>query len=186
MTMWEQVNPSVRHYGRMVQRHPALWQFVDTFVKEHNIDSVIDVGCGLMPPARSMVKHWTGVDLHPCSDAVHVNFCHVDVSRLTRAELLLACGVVEHVDGFDGFVDFMTNVKRYDAPYTIVSFFNGLSRRRSLIGFDVKRGFHKNYYAKSSVMKLLDELKLNYKLTHLSAGDDVIIITKTQESSGYE
>lgn len=122
--MWDRLNK--KHYRRMRRRHARLWDFVERYIQDNHVKSIVEVGCGLDPNVEFLVDEYLGIDLNPRTNAFHVDFTKMDVKKLPCPDLLLACGVIEHCEDYN---EFLSQVKLINAKYSIVSFFGGPFKR---------------------------------------------------------
>ena len=133
-------------YGSMRRRHPKLWEYVCTFIDQHSIDSVIEVGCGDKPIARDLVHQYIGIDLNNRCDAIHKDFNRMQTKNLPASDLLLACNVIEHISHPETFIR-----KCLDCPtrWILISFFDQakLKREKNYIR-KTRRGFYRNKYSR--------------------------------------
>ena len=92
---WNERTPF--RYQRMIRKHRRLWRWVKQYIQKHGVRSVLEPGCGLMPPARRWVKQYQGVDLNERADALHDDFLRMDVTPWVGVDLLLASAIMEHM-----------------------------------------------------------------------------------------
>lgn len=156
----------------MLSRHQPLWRYVRKFIFTQKVKTLLEVGCGLRPLAVRWVEEYHAIDLNEQTDAIHKDFTKVSTKTLPKAEMLLACAVIEHCDGY---AKFLSQVKAYNAPYTLISFFNGLDRNRSKI-FKKDVEVVTNSYARSSIAKECAKLGMQAEIVVLNARDTILII----------
>lgn len=162
-------------YQQMQKRHQPLWRYVHQFINENNIASCLEVGCGLHSPVKPWVHDWWGIDLNQqVKDAYHIDFTGPMFvpMQITKKDLLLACAVIEHTDRWNIFLD---HAAQYNAPWTFVTFFNGLERSRSKIRV-TKDGIYVNSYARSTITAKCKELGLDFRYEQIE--QDAILIIK--------
>jgi len=158
-------------YVRMIKRHRALWAYITQFIKDHDITSVIEVGCGMVPEVRGLVETYVGVDLNEQTDAIHEDFTLMDVSPLTGYDLFLACAVIEHCQ--DAAV-FFKQIKAMNPKHAIVTFFGATDREEELKTTQ-GGGFLFHGYTRAGIKQTLESLGMAYELFRLK-NDDVLII----------
>ena len=100
----------------MQRRHVVLWKYLEQFIKDSEIESILEVGCGMYPPAKDWAIVHTGIDLNENTDALHKDFTLMEPWEVLRHDLLLACGVIEHCDGYSNF---LRQVKRFNFTHTL-------------------------------------------------------------------
>lgn len=166
-----------RAYQQMQKRHVVLWKYIEQFIKDSDIESVLEVGCGMYPPAKDWVTIHTGIDLNEQTDAIHKDFTIMEPFEVMGHDLLLACGVIEHCDGYSNF---LRQVKRFNFKHSLVTFFNGLDRDEDIHNLHPD-GYIINKYSKEKVKATLDEFELRHWFVNLSPHDDVLIIVQEGE-----
>jgi hypothetical protein len=160
-------------YEAMAERHQPLWDFVQKFITDHNILSVLEVGCGLASPVPKWVEHHTGIDLNEQTHALHVDFMQLRPTLPVQFELLLACAVIEHIES--GYEPFIEHVLRFSPKFALISFFNGLYRDQNYLRVNPK-GVWKNRYSKVKLQTYMDSRRVDYEIIALARKEDVLII----------
>lgn len=130
----------------------------------------------MCPPAKTWVSEWHGIDLNQQTDADHFDFTDPEAEKwlpvMTGADLLLACAIIEHTDNWDVFLE---RAAQYNAPWTFITFFNGLDRSRSKIRKNTD-DITVNSYARSTITKKCKQLGLNFNYEQVE--QDAILIIK--------
>lgn len=174
MNFWSKNKKEI--YEPMIKRHRDLWKFVENFIKEKNIKSVLEVGCGKIQLTKKLVPIYQCVDINNQTDAIHEDFTKMDTSSF-KCDLLLACGVIEHCNGYSKFLE---QIKRIRPKYAIVSFFNKLSWKDDYMMESAKAGaenkFWWNRYSQKKIEEKLKELGLSYSFIVFSKRDIVLVI----------
>lgn len=176
MNYWDKLHPD--KYGQMLRRHASLWSFVENFIKDKNIKSILEIGCGTMPKAKNWVKKYQAVDININTDAIHEDFNTMDVGKLDKCELLLACAVIEHCNGYS---DFLEQTKRVNPKYALITFFNKLNRDKDYFmecekEKDTLGKYPWNRYSMKGIETKLEELKLLDKSEFFTLNERNIIL----------
>lgn len=167
---WSHLNR--HHFLKMRLRHKALWVWVEEFIKSHEIQSIFEVGPGMEPVTPSLVKDYYAIDLHPRAQAIHGDFLEANVRELPRAELLLACNVIEHCCGYEPFFQ---QVGLYAAPFAIISFFNRIHRHKDVIHTQ-STGIYKNRYSRAKMTEWLEERQVNHSWHVLKRNTAILLL----------
>lgn len=160
-------------YHRMLQRHRPLWQFVYDFIREREIRSVLEVGCGLLNPVKRWVEDYQAIDLNEQTKAIHADFRTMDVQPWHGVDLLLACGVIEHCE--DGYERFLLQVKVVQARYALVSLFNSLARKAN-VRYRHEGDYCLRGYAGDKLKTWLDANGFNWRIEVLGRNDTVLVL----------
>lgn len=158
----------------MLMRHRALWQWIEQFINEHQIHSVLEIGPGLVSPVGEWVKHYYAIDVNTKTDAAHADFTQINVRSLPHADLLLAANVIEHCPSYEPF---LLQAKMYCASYTIVSFFNRIWRDDNHIR-KCHSKVYKNRYSKKRIEQWLEAQKWPYQWHVLARNSIVLLLEK--------
>lgn len=172
MNYWSKKDTNI--YKGMTQRHHEFWRFVARFIKEKNIQSILEIGCGFNSPIKNIAKY-TAIDINEQVDAIHEDFTKMDISPYKGYDLLVASAVIEHCEGYS---DFLEQVKKAEPKHAIITFFNRLDRDRDLYMTTTKDPigtFPWNRYSKVGVENKLKELGFQYEIIRIMK-DDVLII----------
>lgn len=159
-------------YKQMLKRHTFLWEYVKRFIIDSEIESVLEVGCGLESPVKNWVNIHTGIDLNDKTDALHKDFTLMEPCEVMEHDLLLACGVIEHCDGYRNF---LKQVKRFSFKHTLISFFCSLDRDDDIHNLHPD-GYIINKYSWWKIISVLEEFELRHFFVNLTPRDDVLII----------
>lgn len=170
MASFNTYNP--KQYKRMADKHRVLWRWIREFVSKNEIKSILDIGCGLRSPAKKMTRNYLGVDPHPKTDALHVDFLEFPVKWLPQKELLLACHVIEHCPGFEAFV---YKAKKYNARFSIISFFHGIDRD-GVEYFTRKRKRLSIGYARRDIESFCKSLPVAHRIVETGDSSAVLIL----------
>ncbi len=173
MSYWD--TKSIEVYSGMFKRHPKLWQFVEDFIKDHEVESVLEIGCGLVSPVRNWVKEYQAVDVNESSDAIHENFLFMDTAKFRDIDLVVACGVIEHCENYTSFFE---QINKIQPKYALISFFNDINREEDFITITTKDPigeFNWNRYSRRQMDKKLDELGLKHYWIHIKLNEDILI-----------
>jgi ferredoxin len=171
MVPWR--NKTRLHYERMRKRHKWLWEFVHAFIKEHDIKSVFEVGCGIDPVVRKWADTYFGVDLNEnAHDCIHADFTTMDVVPYQYVDLVLACGVIEHCEDCRVF---FSQIKRIAPKFAVVSFFGATDRTEDIRTIQ-KGGYPFHGYTREGIEQTLNDLDMSHELLRIHF-DDVLIIT---------
>lgn len=175
--------------------HIELWQFVERFVRDNRITSMLEVGGG-HGYASELVDRYCGVELNPTvvlagrnryphATFIEGDFCTLNgTGRAGFFDLVLACAVVEHCASYKPLI-----VKAVQAQprFVVVSFFRGLDRPRDEINRMKSKDtewseaggvYWDNAYARKPLVEWLDGLPVEWRLKQ--AGDDAILIVAGQ------
>lgn len=165
-------------YRRMKVRHAVLWKYIEQFIKDSSVESVLEIGCGINSPVSDWVTMYTGVDINKSVDAIHRDFMLMGANEVCKHDMLLACGVIEHCHGY---VSFLKQVKAFNYPFTLISFFNGLNRDEET--YKIKDKVLVNRYSHRLLKTSLGPqgLRLKHEFINLGPKDDVLIIHGEQE-----
>lgn len=171
-------------YRSMLCRHTGLWQCVRDFIRERHIQSILEIGGGMYPPASSWVPTYWNVDINPRCHGLNVDFTQVDVRTLPRADLLLACNVIEHCAGYEGF---LSQVVRYNAPFAIVSFFlmRNPHRRVNLIRYGRRKKLYVNKYSPFLITQWLKVHEVDFQWTAIHRHEMILLIKKSNEAISH-
>lgn len=175
--------PGLPQYAGMIRRHPTLWEHVEKFIHENRVRSVLEVGCGMIPPARKWVMQYAAIDRNPKTDAVHGDFTKIDVSFWHGVDLLLATEVIEHIS--EGYETFLLQVLRVEPRWALISFFNGLHHRDTALN-EHKSGFFCNRYSGDALRAWLDGHGCNYDITTLTHRDIILTMRIRGVRSDHE
>lgn len=170
---WWDARPLAR-YRVMLDKHRKLWSFVRRYIAAHGIQHVLEIGCGLIPPARAWVPHYQGIDLNRVSDALHQDFVTMDVTPWSGVELVLACGVIEHTG--PAYEEFLRQIQRIHPARALVSFFQPLARGHTALVKD-RRGFWINRFRRQDLLECLERIGLAGRIRRLSRTDAVLIVS---------
>lgn len=171
--------------------HIELWQFVERFVRDNRITSMLEVGGG-HGYASELVEQYCGVELnpeaiiaghncYPYARFIEGDFCKMDMTGPAgQFDLVLACAVVEHCQSYKPLI-----VKAMQAQprFVVVSFFRGLGRPQDQIAriesedteWSQAGGVYwDNAYAKQPLVDWLAGLPVEYRIEQ--ADNDAILI----------
>lgn len=169
-TYWDSVTDE--DYGRMLNRHKPLWDYVYRFIRTKNIQSILEIGAGKNPLAREWVSIYKAIDLNDGTDAIHADFTMISTKLFPESDLLLACGVIEHCEGYGRFFE---QAHDYNAPWTIISFFNDVRRSKDYIKIG-RCGVFNNKYSAVNMNGFLSFMKMDFKWLRLTRRSVVLII----------
>jgi hypothetical protein len=171
--------------------HTELWQFVERFVRENGITSMLEVGGG-HGYASEMVEQYCGVELnsdavlaghnrYPHATFIEGDFCNMELTGLIgQYDLVLACAVAEHLPSYKPLIIGALEVK---PRFAIVSFFRGLDRPQDRINrmesqdtewSEAGGVYWDNAYAKSPLTDWLTGLSAEWRLKRI--GSDAVLI----------
>jgi hypothetical protein len=170
-TYWER-NVGEKRYGHMIARHRGLWKYIRQFIKDKNINSIVDVGCGGKQPARKWVDTYIGIDINESVDAIHEDFLKMDLNKIPRCELLLAAGVIEHVSDWKKLLE---RIKDIEFSYALVTFFNGVKRKKEVIK-RTRCKIYVNKLSQEAIDEYLKTIEAEYSWKILSPRDAVLLI----------
>jgi len=175
-SFWTRRRRRISYYRRMQRNHSYQWKFIQEFIVEKEINSVLEIGCGLCPLVRDLVTKYQGVDLNTHADAIHANFLDLDVQAFVGWDLLLAANVIEHAP--TGYVPFINQVVKAGCKWAIITFFNGLewvanSCRNHPFGFPLQ------VYSRAKLEEFLRNEGLDYEIRVLTWKDTVLIIRRS-------
>ena len=159
-------------YRQMQKRHKLLWEYIKRFILDSDIKSVLEVGCGLNSPVKAWVKDYTAIDLNENVKAIHKDFTKMEPFEVLEHDLLLACGVIEHCDGY---TEFLRQVKRFNFTHSLITFFCGLDRDEEIYRVH-KDGYIINQYSQKKIESVLSSLDMRHFFVNLTPHDDVLVI----------
>ena len=168
-------------YTKMFKRHLGLWRWVDEFMAHNKIESVFEVGPGLLDNINKKVKTYQSVDLTKNGDSIYNDFTTMNLDEFSgKFDLLLACGVIEHCNGYK---DFFRRVLDINAKFVVISFFNGINRYEDIIKRVSDKHTHEfkfyvNSYSQAEMEIELDKLGLLDKSEFITLGkkNSILII----------
>ncbi|HUU87633.1 MAG TPA: class I SAM-dependent methyltransferase [Candidatus Glassbacteria bacterium] len=171
-----------RDYKRMRNRHKPLWEYVDKFIKEKNIKSILDVGCGNCK-LYNFSGDWTGIDVNTTiknDKIIEADFLTYKFDR--EFEMVLIAGVVEHYSS-EMFKQFVETALKVRPKYVLVSLFIRLNKdgnKSHTILTSISNRKHKmTIYGKKFIEKIMENLGLNnYSIEELSIKNNLIIIRR--------
>lgn len=192
MSVWR---GDVAWYEGRKHGHIELWQFVERFVRENGITSMLEVGGG-HGYASELVERYCGVELNP--DAVlaghnrypHAmfiegDFCNMELTGLAgQYDLVLACAVAEHCVSYKPLI---VGAMQMQPRFVVVSFFCGLDRPHDesnrMESKDTewsKTGgvYWDNAYARAPLAEWLTGLPVKWRLKQV--GSDAVLIVSGQ------
>ena len=183
-TFWR--GQSKEFYVPMVARHTALWDRVDAILREREIQSVYEIGCGLGHLAPNYPKYH-GIDVNPQARVTKTpnatfetgDFLTTDLDIVRdKYDAVVACGVIEHVSHWNPF---MSRVLDINSSVSLVSFFASAKSSRDFIRPRAKAGrktFWENSYYLPAISSWLRDLDINFTWEHYphAVGTDCLLI----------
>lgn len=191
-------------YDKTQKRHSVLWDFVKTFIKQYNVQSIFEVGGG-PAPLHNTVSKYTNVDVNEkyarestqSFRQITANFLTIDLpAEDINPDLFLGMGVIEHCHDYKPFIE---RALFLNPKYIIISFFFGLNRnidririRKSIKGVDECQPYWVNRYSKKRLEEFLKEKgildKCHFVSMPCSNGktklmEDVLIINLQSETN---
>jgi len=168
-------------YTKMFKRHLGLWRWVDEFMALNKIKSVFEVGPGLLDNINKKVETYQSVDLTKNGNSIYDDFTTMNLDEFKgKFDLLLACAVVEHCNGYRDFFKRALDIK---AKFVVISFFNGINRYEEHIKTVSDKHtnefkFYLNSYSQREMEKELDKLGVLNKSEFITLGrkNSILII----------
>jgi len=167
-------------YKRMYKRHPSIWKFVNSFIKDENITSVLDVGCG-MHQLYQFSGDWAGIDVNPKiqkDKIIKADFLKYSFDR--KFDMVLIMGVVEHYL-CEHLKQFIEKSLEVNPKYVLIGLFGGIKekghRRKTIVGRH--RVYSLTEYGKDTFENIFKELGIkDFQIKELSKKDVVIIVRR--------
>lgn len=160
-------------YQRMLWKHRRLWKYVKRYILQHEIQSILEAGCGLMPPARQWVPQYQGVDLNERADALHEDFLRLDLAPWVGVDLFLACGVMEHMG--PEYRTFLQQIALVRPKHALVSFFQPLMPERSSYRWQ-SEGYWLNRFCEQDLLDWTAAAGMMGRIERISRRDAVLVI----------
>ncbi len=176
--------------------HAELWQFVERFIRDNRVASILEVGGG-HGYASELVDRYCGVEVNPLAVLAGHNryphamfiegdFCNMDLTGVAgQYDMVLACAVAEHCVSYKPLI-----VKAMQARprFVVVSFFCGLDRQEDQIDrvesqdtewSEAGGVYWNNAYARKPLTDWLAGLPIEWRLEQ-AGGDAVLVVTGKQ------
>ena len=175
MNWWSRAIIDVGLYQKMKESHKILWTYISGFIARQNIFSILEVGGGLVSDFKHASPVYQAIDINERTDAIHEDFTLMDVSWIKGFDLLLACAVIEHCDGYENFIKQAIATK---SKYIIITFFNGLNRKENFPSTQTKYGstYIWNKYSLNKLTDFMNTLGVRFEIERLGKRDSVLII----------
>jgi len=179
---WED-NDSVS-YKRMHKNHKLQWEFINTFIAERDIKSILDVGCG-NHNLYNFSGDWVGIDVNTTlknDKIITADFLDYKFDR--EFDMVLIAGVVEHYK-LEQFKTFIKAALKVNPKYILITLFMGIKEKNSRISSLItsKKNYKISRFGKLSIKRVMEELNLDdYSIEELLRRSTVIIIRR--ESNG--
>lgn len=145
----------------MVNRHVPLWNFIEKFVHDNSIGSIVDVGGG-MGYAKKFCTEYIMFDKNPkmvkllSDEGVHAylgDFIQADISLMKYYDLVLLLAVVEHTDTLRSFI---VKSLQIEPKFILISFFRGFQERDEILDISCNRKLR--LYSRNTVQDIISEL----------------------------
>ena len=118
---WQTANNHIT-YKRMKGNHWFQWEFINKYVNENNIKSILDVGCGEIKHIKGS-SEWVGIDLSSAiknKKVIHADFLNYKFDR--EFDMVLIAGVVNHYTN-ETFEKFLEAALAVNPKHIIITFF---------------------------------------------------------------
>jgi len=119
---WQRLG--IKRYRRMQQSHKKVWRWIKQYVREHEIQSILEAGCGAVPKARKWVPKYTGIDLVEREGIIQGDFLTMDMRQWRGVDLFLAVGMVEHLE--NGYESLLRQIDVLQPRHALIPFFGSL------------------------------------------------------------
>jgi len=174
---WQTAN-NKKTYATMKFNHRPQWKYINKYIGEHDIKSILDVGCG-------EIKHidgpndWVGMDLNSKiknNKVINADFLNYKFDR--EFDMVLIAGVVDHYDD-KTFEKFLESALAVNPEHIIITFFTKMmadvsksSKLRTSKGTYIL-----HHFGIESIKKILKKYNLNdYCIKQTDTRSNILII----------
>jgi len=173
---WEANNKKT--YAKMKKNHKLQWDYIDKYISENDIKSILDVGCGEIQHI-GFSGDWVGIDVNSTikNDKVILgDFFKYKFDR--EFDLVLIAGLIEHY-GIEELEKFIQSALRVNPKYIILTSFMGIREGNSKLTslYTSKKKYLVSRFGKESIKELLTKYNLeNYFIEKINSRNSIIII----------
>jgi len=175
---WEANNKKT--YNKMKKNHLLQWDYIDKYIDEQNIKSILDVGCGEIQHI-GFSSEWVGIDVNSTiknEKVIHGDFFNYKFDR--EFDMVLIAGVVEHYDN-ETFEKFLDSALKVNPKHILITLFMRIREKDSKL-FKYRSSYGLPHirckFGRNSIKRIMEKYNLNYSIEKIDNRSHVIVIRR--------